>query len=115
MIMLLMMDTLFPVATTADVVKVRIMLTDYKKALRRLRNAPAEQPLQIQALRNLERAVDAILDPEIRSIMQYRFIQGHPRKAAIIKFNLICARTLDRKIREGADSVANSLKTWGCI
>ena len=114
--MLLMMDTLFPEATSIDTAKTRGMLSKYKKALRDASSAPVERrEQQIEQLETLERAVNAILDPEIREIMRYRFIEGNPRKAAIVRFNLFTSRTLDRKIEEGADSVANSLKTWGCL
>ncbi|WP_020615759.1 hypothetical protein [Paenibacillus daejeonensis] len=116
--MLLMMDTLFPEATSIDIARTRIMLGKYKEWLDDLISSPVEQQAkmdQFKMLNMLERAVNAISDREIRGIMQYRYIQGNERKVALVKYPFFTDRTFDRKIVEGCESVANSLKTWGCL
>ena len=122
---MLAMDSLFPEATSFDIVKTKMLLTRYKKIaldLEGFRTNPPETERQQRVFddyskisRTIERAVNLIIDAEIRSIIQYRYIEGNPRKAAVIRFSLITDRTLDRKINEGIESVANTLKLWGEI
>ncbi|ASA25411.1 hypothetical protein [Paenibacillus donghaensis] len=66
-------------------------------------------------VQNVELAINSIIDREIREIMQYRFILRHPRKAAVIKWSSFTGRSLDRKIDEGTEAVAGTLKLLGII
>ncbi|MNI45931.1 hypothetical protein D3C73_1003730 [compost metagenome] len=63
-------------------------------------------------VKNIERAIDTIVDPAIRELMQYRFLRGNSRASLIIHFREwgVVERTFDRMIAEGIESVANSLK-----
>lgn len=58
----------------------------------------------------VETAVQCILNEEIREIMHFRFIEGNQRWAAIPKWNRFTARSFDRKIAEGVESIAGTLK-----
>ncbi len=64
---------------------------------------------------NIELAISLILDPEVRSITEYVFLQGNNRQTAIHKLRWHTERTVDRRIRRGVISVANTLKDWGII
>jgi len=62
--------------------------------------------------RSIERAVNLIPDPNIRAVIDYRFIDGNSRAATMIRFSgwNYCDKTIDRKIQEGIESVAFSLR-----
>ncbi|GGJ11326.1 hypothetical protein [Paenibacillus hunanensis] len=64
---------------------------------------------------NMELAVSLILDPEVRDITDHVFLQGNNRQTAIYKLRWHTERTVDRRIRRGVISVANTLKDWGII
>ncbi|ETT58198.1 hypothetical protein C172_27663 [Paenibacillus sp. FSL H8-457] len=64
---------------------------------------------------NIERAIRVIVDMELRAMMEYRFMKGNPRKAAVIRWNRIHERTFDRRIVDGVESVASTLKLWGVV
>lgn len=64
---------------------------------------------------DIEMAVNLIMDKEVKDLIKYRFIDGHPRKAAVIRFNLITDRSVDRWIDEGIESIASTLKLMGNI
>ncbi|PAF31876.1 hypothetical protein CHI14_09495 [Paenibacillus sp. 7516] len=63
----------------------------------------------------IEMAVNLIMDKEVRELIEYRFIKGHPRKAAVVKFRLVTDRSVDRWIDEGVESIASTLKLMGPI
>lgn len=69
------------------------------------------QEYAIRYTRNLERAVNQIVDCNVRALIEYRFIKGNSRSATILRFSGwdYCDKTIDRKIIEGIESVANSL------
>ncbi|OPG98973.1 hypothetical protein B2I21_07395 [Chryseobacterium mucoviscidosis] len=64
---------------------------------------------------NIERAVRVIIDHELKKMVEYRFIQGLPRKSALIKFRSISERSFDRRIVDGIKSVASTLKLWDVL
>ncbi len=64
---------------------------------------------------NIELAVELILNQEVRNITEFVFLKGNNRQAAINKLPFVVERTVDRKIRRGVVSVANTLKDWGLI
>ncbi|CAJ1315939.1 hypothetical protein [Paenibacillus nuruki] len=115
----------FPEATAAEAQAVRNLLRRYPvmrrtvSALSQLPNLTekqndVQQTYQLK-IRNIELAVNLIMDEEVKNMIEYRFIKGHPRKAAVNRFRLITDRSVDRKIREGISSIANTLKLMGEI
>jgi hypothetical protein len=59
----------------------------------------------------INQAVSIILDPEVRRVIDYRFLKGQRHKDTIIHFRSIMSdRTVDRRIQDGIESVANTLK-----
>ncbi|MCR8635764.1 hypothetical protein [Paenibacillus radicis (ex Xue et al. 2023)] len=115
------MDFLFPEASTEDVKRAKTYLNQYmkkKKTVQLFEKTPPEtegnKELQVAAIKftNLiERAVDQIIQNDVKLVIEYRFIKGNSRAATILKFSgwNCCDKTIDRKIDEGAESVANTL------
>ena len=62
----------------------------------------------------LERAHRLIKDEEARQAVEYRYIQGYSRKETILFFRRsLSDSTIKRKIDEGIESMANTLKLMG--
>ncbi|WP_308722476.1 hypothetical protein [Paenibacillus polysaccharolyticus] len=62
----------------------------------------------------LERAQRLIKDEEARKAVDYRYIQGYSRKETLLFFRrALSDSTIKRKIDEGLESVANTLKLIG--
>lgn len=114
--------SLFPVANVADIKKMRIDLNKYKKM--RKTKEDLEKHNHIEALQRsdvykrlalmvtkIERAYNLIIDQDVKDIIAYRFIEGYDRYETICKFDL-CERSIDRKIFEGIESIANTFKLW---
>lgn len=110
----------FPEATDTEIRAVRNLLRRYPNMCRTVyalsqlpqlsdKQAYVQKSYQTK-IRNIELAVNLIMDDEVKKIIEFRFIKGYPRKAAINRFNLITDRTVDRKIKEGILSIANTLK-----
>ncbi|AIQ17055.1 hypothetical protein H70357_10580 [Paenibacillus sp. FSL H7-0357] len=116
---------LFPSANKADIVATKMLLRKYPKMagivndLKGRSELTAEEAATLKKwtpiILNIELAIKAITDAEIREIMKYRFVDLHPRKAAVIKWSAFTGRSLDRKILEGTESVAGTLKLLGII
>ncbi|MFD2614482.1 hypothetical protein [Paenibacillus gansuensis] len=114
------MDVLFPEATPADIVKTKSELASYAKRKKQFddfeKNPPESQLQQelylrlLKFTRNIERAIAQILDADVKKIIEYRYVQGNSRAATIIRFPLYCEKTVDRKLMEGIESIANTLK-----
>ncbi|ETT45236.1 hypothetical protein C162_21908 [Paenibacillus sp. FSL R7-269] len=125
MAMVLEQGELFPSATEVDIEITKVLLRKYPKmaiTVNGLKLRGSLSPKEKSTLkkwdpiiRNIELAIHAILDLEIKEIMQYRFIDRNPRKAALIKWSIFSERSFDRKIQEGTESVAGTLKMLGII
>ncbi|WP_339294359.1 hypothetical protein MKY82_22140 [Paenibacillus sp. FSL W7-1279] len=64
--------------------------------------------------RQLERAIGLIQDDEARKAVDYRFMQGYSYKETLLFFRHgLSDSTIRRKILEGTESIANSLKLMG--
>lgn len=111
---------LFPSATKEEIKYVRQQLKKYPEMRRKIAVIEQREILNdidrkvLEKLRRkteaIETAIECILDDEIREIMQYRFIQQHERWAAISKWNRFTDRSLDRKVQEGVECIAETLK-----
>lgn len=116
---------LFPRANKADIQTTKKLLRkhpDMKKIVKGLQEREqltTEEEAIINkwgpTVKNVELAIESIPDSEIRLIMQYRFINCYPRKAAVTKWSSFTDRSLDRKIEEGTEAVAGTLKLLGII
>lgn len=114
---------LFPSANKMDVTVIKMLLRKYPKMVEIVNGLQEREELTsyeeailkkwVPTIRNIELAIESILDPEIKQIMKYRFINRNPRKAAVIKWSSFTGRSLDRKIQEGTESVAGTLKLLG--
>jgi len=121
--MVSIINELFPSATSKDICLTKTLLVKYKR-LKNLvvdfekNNGHDQQQVAYskakEATHNIERAVNLILDVDTRRIIEYRYLKGHSYKVTILHFNSTMAdRTIDRKIIDGIESVANTLKLWG--
>lgn len=62
----------------------------------------------------IDRAHNLIIDDEVREVIELRFIQGYSRKQTIMFLRRGEAHsTVDRRIAEGIEAIANSLKLMG--
>jgi hypothetical protein len=108
-------------ATEEEIAIAKSLLSRYKKMVVMIegfaKNPPESekqiktQKQAIQCSRNIERAVNQIVDSNVRALIEYRYIKGNSRAATILRFSGwdYCDKTIDRKIIEGIESVANSL------
>ncbi|AFC28381.1 hypothetical protein PM3016_1456 [Paenibacillus mucilaginosus 3016] len=121
MSILFKMEELFPKASKADIIRTKAYLSQYKEKKRRVemfeRNPPQTDELKeiqtnlIKFTSLLERAVAQIIHDDVRKVIEYRFLKGNSRAATILRFESweCCDKTIDRKIIEGIESVANTL------
>lgn len=62
----------------------------------------------------LERAYTLIQDPDAKKAIDYRYIQGYSHKETLLFFRYgLSDSTIRRKILEGTESIANTLKLMG--
>jgi hypothetical protein len=114
--------SLFPIANAADIKKMRLDLDKYKKMRKTKEDLEKHNDLEslqrsdvykriATMVMKIDRAYNLIIEQDIREIIAYRFIEGHDRYETICKFDL-CERSIDRKILEGIESIANTFKLW---
>jgi transcriptional regulator with XRE-family HTH domain len=115
-------EELFPAATPEEIARTKKLLEQYAEMKSRLayfaQNPPeSEQQAQQQrkwtaVSQQLEGAVSQIRERDVREVVEYRFIKGNSRGATILRFSgWNCSdKTIDRKISEGIEAVANALK-----
>lgn len=113
--------TLFPVCSQNDkiqtksslenYVKMKLIVVDFEK-----HTNTTHSDIQIKRYNHcrietdtLLRALNLIIDPELREIMEYRYIDGNSNKQTILRFKGMTERTVDRKLNEGITSIANSI------
>ncbi|MFH5187660.1 hypothetical protein ACHHV8_36580 [Paenibacillus sp. TAB 01] len=116
-----MMEDLFPEATATEVKLAKAYLKKYveKKQLAEFFNSnppktdknKRRQEEALKLVSFIERAVDQIRDGNVKAVVEYRYIKGNSRAATILKYSGwdYCDKTIDRKLEEGAVSVANTL------
>jgi hypothetical protein len=122
--MIAMQLDLFPQATADEIKKTKSLLAGYRKMKANvveferigLENLAPKQRMTYNAcartVQEIERAVRLILDPEVRQIVEHRYIRGERRKVTVLRFSSMHEATVDRKLNEGIESVANSLKLF---
>ncbi|WP_340395280.1 hypothetical protein [Paenibacillus sp. FSL E2-0177] len=116
---------LFPSANKADIAKTKMLLRKYPDMMLIVNGLQVRTELSADeeailkkwgpTIKNMELAIESIIDDEVKQIMKYRFISRNPRKAAVTRWSSFTDRSLDRKIQEGIESVAGTLKLLGII
>ncbi|WP_282938985.1 hypothetical protein [Paenibacillus sp. RC67] len=116
-----MMNGMFPVATVKEIKLAKDYLKQYRDIKNKLelfeRNPPTtdeQKKIQLSLTKFtslIENAVEQVVDPNVKAIVEFRFIKGNSRAATILRFSgwNYCDKTLDRKLEEGVVSVANTL------
>ncbi len=91
--------------------RMKAIIDDYERNPAKTQKQAETLENAIQCTSNIERAVNQIVDPNVKALIEYRFIKGNRRAATILRFSGwdYCDKTIDRKIIEGIESVANSL------
>jgi hypothetical protein len=111
---------LFPRANQQDLIQAKKLLIKYKWFQKMIASLEVEKELNEKEksiyescqrnIRNLDRAVNLILDPEVKDVIVYRYIEGNSHKLTVIKFtSAMDDRTVDRKISKGIESIAETL------
>ena len=115
---------LFPKVTAFEIKAAKTLLTRYRrmrgivdqfeqKGVIHLSEKQAETYYKIKPLVDgIEKAVELILDPEIKQIIERRYIRGIRHKETVVYFSCFHPTTVDRKINKGIESVAETLKLW---
>lgn len=116
---------LFPEATKDEIKAAKSLLSRYRRMKLMVEDfertgieglAPKQKAvynaykLRVQSI---DRAVNLILDPEIKRVLEKRFIKGESHKVTVLHFgSSMHPSTVDRKINKGIELVANTLKLW---
>jgi hypothetical protein len=113
---------LFPLATEQEIEEAKVLLEDHRNKKEVIRRLQSKNLLDLQNKRaynaylndieRIETAVGLITESDVRRIIEKRYIHGLRNKDTVIYFGNMVPSTVNRKINEGIESVANSLKTW---
>ncbi|SIQ67834.1 hypothetical protein SAMN05421578_103322 [Paenibacillus macquariensis] len=116
---------LFPSPSKIEIEDVRELLKKYPSMCHTLKVLDNKTELTIYEQQvyqeysvkknQIEMAVQCILDQEIRGIIHFRFIEKNQRWATVTRWDRFTDRSLDRKIVEGIESIAGTLKLIGAI
>lgn len=111
---------MYPEATNEEINQTKSLLTRYRRykaVVAELEGMNDLAPKQrkaynayLKATREIERAVRLILEPDVRKMIERRYIQGERHKMIVFYFSNMHPSTVDRKLNEGIESIANSLK-----
>lgn len=64
----------------------------------------------------IERAVNLIVDSEQKKAITLRYLQGYSYSETLTFMNRgVKSSTMDRRLNDGLESVANTLKMWGVL
>jgi len=117
---------LYPSATEADKKIAKALLKRYRKNKSNLAEFErkgtdrlAKEQLKVyntakKEVESVESAVRLILKPDIREMIEHKYINGELRrhKDTLNRFNLWDQSTVGRKLNEGIESVAGSIKLF---
>ncbi len=114
---------IFPAVTDDEKRAVRALLERYPRmktmclALeRRTNRTDREDDLHCVYRRitdDIDTAVNLIVDDEVRRVLEERYFRSQKYKTTIFRFPSMSARTVDRRIDEGVETIAECLKLWG--
>lgn len=112
-------DELFPSASYQEILQAKSMLTRYRRCkaiVSEMKGMELDHKQQDKLnkyeglIQDIDRAIRLILDPDVKKMIELRYIQGERHKVVVLRFGLMHPSTVDRKMYEGIASVANSLK-----
>jgi len=115
---------LFPSATRSEVDQTKELLEEYEQCL--LLRDTFEEDLQdldeselesykecVRKIKKIKRAAKSILDPTIREIIDYRYIQCNTYTSTVYHFaSKMDDRTVERKMIKGIETIAEILKIY---
>lgn len=108
--------SLFPEATSIEVKKAKSYMEQYRRAKKMTETFPDRVTAkQKELIADIERSIALILDEDVRKIIEYRYVRGNSHKVTIGHYTGAgwSERTIDRKIEEGLESIANTLVFCG--
>lgn len=114
---------IFPVVTDDEKRAVRVLLERYPR-MKMIRLALERRTDQTDREKDVHRvyrrmvddidtAVNLIVDDEVRRVLEERYFRSQTYKTTIFRFASMSARTVDRRIDEGVETIAECLKLWG--
>lgn len=63
-----------------------------------------------QLVEDIDRAMDTILDDEVRVVLKERYFHSRKYKTTVLRFGNMGTRTVDRRIDAGVETIASYLK-----
>lgn len=121
-----MQTELYPSATKKDIVAAKRQLQRFRKDKRIVTEYERSEPIArinqnvyneaLKRVKETECAVRLILDPDIREMVEHKYINGELRrhKDTINRFSIWDQSTVGRKLNEGIVSIAESIKLFYC-
>jgi len=114
---------IFPAVTDDEKRAVRTLLERYPRmktmclALERRTNRTDREEDVRRVYRritdDIDTAVNLIVDDEVRRVLEERYFRSRTYKMTIFRFAAMSPRTVDRRIEEGVETIAECLKLWG--
>ncbi|QDH23471.1 hypothetical protein [Saccharibacillus brassicae] len=114
---------IFPAVTDDEKRAVRALLERYPRMKtmclameRRTERTDREEEVRRvyqRMIDDIHTAIMLIVDDEVRLVLEERFFRSRTYKTTIFRFASMSARTIDRRINEGVETVAECLKLWG--
>ncbi|MFE9279365.1 hypothetical protein ACPC37_34685 [Streptomyces griseoincarnatus] len=117
---------IYPSVTDEDKLTTRALLRQYPKIKALLSALAAKEEMtphdkiiyaeNKRLLEYIDMAVGLILDDEVKRIIEHRFFRSRRYTLTSIQFRSIMSeRTIDRRIDEGVETIAESLKLCGIL
>lgn len=114
---------IFPAITDDEKLVVRVLLERYPR-MKMMCLALERQTERVDKEENVRRvykklvedintAVNLIVDDEVRRVLEERYFHSRKYKTTIFRFPSMSARTVDRRIDEGVETITECLKLWG--
>lgn len=116
---------LFPIAGENEIDSTVKLLSQYKRMRSYINDFesnpkssgdPSYYKRYCEIVSYIERAHRLIVDDEVKRVIEQRFFKTNKRKITVALFrNSMSESTVDRRIDEGIESIANTLKMWNLI
>jgi len=94
-------------------------IADYEKHVLPTANADIEQrnryKKELELIQFLERAVEFVLDPTDREMIEQRYYKGFMHKQVVYRHSSMDAATVLRRMNKALDIIADRLKALGVV